>query len=144
MFNMNMIDVMPPGLYEVMLTEADASAANPELIPGNTSQGSNRARSMIFARSAAMTPPTNAVSRLRLASRKSIGTSIAIFGSRSSISDDAGLGGILARDASQSRDVSRFLRPKPVPRAGPFGGGKDSGRPSSRGGGQSVFDAGER
>ena len=33
-FNMNMIDVMPPGLYEVMLTEADASAANPELISG--------------------------------------------------------------------------------------------------------------
>ncbi len=33
-FNMNMIDVLPPGLYEVMLTEADASAAKPELISG--------------------------------------------------------------------------------------------------------------
>ena len=33
-FNMDLIEAMPPGLYEIVLTEADASAANPELISG--------------------------------------------------------------------------------------------------------------
>ena len=34
-FNMEMIDVMPPGLYEIVLTDADGSITNPELISGN-------------------------------------------------------------------------------------------------------------
>ena len=33
-FNIEMIDAMPPGLYEVMLTEAEGSSENPELISG--------------------------------------------------------------------------------------------------------------
>jgi hypothetical protein len=33
-FNMNFIDVMPPGLYEIVLKEVDPTAANPELISG--------------------------------------------------------------------------------------------------------------
>jgi hypothetical protein len=32
--NMNLIDVMPPGLYEVVLTEADGSVSHPDLLEG--------------------------------------------------------------------------------------------------------------
>jgi hypothetical protein len=34
-FNMDLIDVMPPGLYEIVLTDADGSAVNPNLISGD-------------------------------------------------------------------------------------------------------------
>ena len=33
-FNMDLIDVMPPGLYEIVLKDVDPSAASPELISG--------------------------------------------------------------------------------------------------------------
>jgi hypothetical protein len=33
-FNIDLVDVMPPGLYEIVLKEADAAAASPELISG--------------------------------------------------------------------------------------------------------------
>ena len=34
-FNIDLIDVMPPGLYEIVLTDADGSAVNPNLISGD-------------------------------------------------------------------------------------------------------------
>lgn len=34
MLNMNLIDVMPPGLYEVVLTEADGTVSHPDLVEG--------------------------------------------------------------------------------------------------------------
>jgi hypothetical protein len=82
--NMNLIDVMPPGLYEVVLTEADGSVPRADLVKGNTSRSSCRARSMTFARSATTIPLTNVASRPSPASRTSIRACTALSSSRSS------------------------------------------------------------
>ena len=61
---MDMIDLMPPGLYEAVITEVDEDTANPELIHGKLSVPAwSRARSTTSARSATTTPRTTGASR---------------------------------------------------------------------------------
>ena len=48
---MDMIDLMPPGLYEAVITGIDETVENPELVQGSYLFGSRPAHWMTFARS---------------------------------------------------------------------------------------------
>ena len=95
---MDMIDVMPPGLYEVVMTEADASAANPELISGKYIARLEQRHARRYSRARRQrrrrrTPFRDFGSRLGNQS----GPLSQFSAANRSIPDDAGLGGILAR-----------------------------------------------
>ena len=81
-FNIDLIDVMPPGLYEIVLKESTRRPPTPSWSPANMSRNWSRAHSTTFARSAATTPRMSAVSRPWRACRRSTGGSIAHFSTR--------------------------------------------------------------
>ena len=64
---MEMIDLLPPGLYEAVITEIDERTANPGLIRASTCSGWKRARSTTSALLAATATRTSAASPPRRA-----------------------------------------------------------------------------
>ena len=60
--NIDLIDVLPPGLYEAVLTPKRPTRRNPELVTATGSSASSRARSTTSAPSCSPTPRTSAAS----------------------------------------------------------------------------------
>lgn len=121
MLNINLIDVMPPGLYEVVLTEADGTVSHPDLVEGKyiaklaprtlddiRALGHNDAADQRrFETVARVGHQSGPLSHLRQTDRQ--------------VCDDASVGGVPARDAPQSRRVPRIFRSKPPHGPGRFG-----------------------
>ena len=137
--NMNLVDVMPPGLYEMVLIEANENSPRADLVEGKyiakvlprtlddiRALGHNDAADQRRFETVARVSDINhrPLPHFRQPDRQ--------------VSDDANIGGLSARDASQSRRVPGIFRPKPAHGPGSVGGREDQSRPPSRRGKQPI------
>jgi hypothetical protein len=82
--NIDLIDVLPPGLYEAVMTRKGADSVNQDAISGDWIVASSRAASTTSARSSSPTPRTSAASPPQGGCRRSTSGSIGAWCSRSS------------------------------------------------------------
>ena len=120
---MEMIDVMPPGLYEAVITEVDENTVHPDLVRANTCSGWSRARWTISARWEATTLRTTCASPRSHACRRST-TAYTRPSSRRLCAWRHRPGGrSVAGSASQPAALRHVLRPESFDAAGEGAGG---------------------